>query len=97
MRRSVFDMIKQRLLAHNPDYWKQGIDATGLPRHSTRQKIAADLRMLCYGKPADSFDVELCMSETAILVALENFTRDISQVFALEYMRKLNEEISPGY
>ncbi|WVZ53370.1 hypothetical protein U9M48_004322, partial [Paspalum notatum var. saurae] len=35
MRRRVFNKIEQRLLAHNADDWKQGIDATGMPGHTT--------------------------------------------------------------
>ncbi|WVZ85591.1 hypothetical protein U9M48_032500, partial [Paspalum notatum var. saurae] len=92
MRRKVFDKIEKKLLEYNGDYWEQGTYATGMRGHTTRQKMTAALRMLCYGKGADSFDVELGMSKAAIELAFDNFTHDIVQIFGKEYMRKPNAD-----
>ncbi|WVZ49627.1 hypothetical protein U9M48_000967 [Paspalum notatum var. saurae] len=92
MRKQVFERIEQGLLSYNKDYWEQGQDATGMLGYTTKQKITAALRMLCYGKPADSFDVELGMSGSAIQVAFDHFTHDIVQIYGKEYMRKPNQQ-----
>ncbi|WVZ68116.1 hypothetical protein U9M48_017097 [Paspalum notatum var. saurae] len=91
MRKPLFYKIEQALLRYNPKYWEQGIDALGKPGHTTKQKMTAALRMLCYGKSADSLDAELGMSGPAILEALRHFTHDIVHVFGPQYMRKPNE------
>jgi hypothetical protein len=49
MRRELFQRIKQDLLQHHNETWKQSQDSLGVAGFSTEQKMTGCLRLLAYG------------------------------------------------
>ena len=72
----MFLEIERDLAKYDP-YFEQRFDATGKAGATTKKKMTASLRMLCYGLPADAVDDYCRIYETTATTCLKRFCRAI--------------------
>lgn len=82
----VYSRVASALVSHYK-FFRQLSDCTQRKGFSCNQKITAALRMLSYGICADALDETLAMSETTVLLCLENFCAGVYNCFHEEYLR----------
>jgi hypothetical protein len=81
MSRKLFDRIEKKNSTRDK-YFKCKADATGKLGISTKVKIAAALRMLCYGFCADSLDEYLKISESTALAFSDTDTHALANAMS---------------
>lgn len=91
MRRHVFDRVVEACKAYDP-YFLKKYNCADKEGTEPELKVTAALRMLAYGKPADSLDAELSVSGTTIQESTKKFVRAIVAQFGDEYLRSPTQE-----
>ena len=86
-----FVQLLEAVEEHNP-FFKQKRDAVGKLGASAVQKVTSAVRMLAYGKAADSFDEYCRLSETLILDSLMHFCNSIISLYSNKYLSLPTEE-----
>jgi hypothetical protein len=79
-------------VARRKRYFQRTQNAAGVPGFTTIQKVAAAVRMLAYGGPADRLDEYIRMGESTILECVNKFTRTIVEEYGDIYLREPNEQ-----
>jgi len=69
-------------------YFQQRVNATGETKSSTLQKVAAALRVLAYGLPADEVDEYARLSDSTFDETVHRFTRFVVEKYKPVYLRE---------
>lgn len=91
MSRDLFLRIANAVEAHCP-YFVQRRNASGQLGHSALKKIAAAVRMLAYGCPADSLDDWIHIAESTVIKSVKKFVKSVIEIFGEKYLRAPNAE-----
>ncbi|RLN24092.1 putative nuclease HARBI1 [Panicum miliaceum] len=91
MSRDLFMHIAKAVEAHCP-YFVQKRNASGELCHSALKKIAASVRMLAYGCPADVIDDWIHIAESTVIKSLKKFVKSVIEIFGEHYLREPNVE-----
>jgi len=84
--RIVFDRVYRDIFS--VPYFQQRVNATGEMQSSTLQKVAAALRVLAYGLPADEVDEYARLSDSTINETVHRFTRFVVEKYEPVYLRE---------
>ncbi|KAE8962546.1 hypothetical protein PF010_g19986 [Phytophthora fragariae] len=87
MSHALFERLMSAVVEHDVDF-EQRVDAVGKKGLTPLQKCSAAVRMLVYGRAADSLDDVVKVAESTLLAYTKKFCRAVVEVFEEEYLRE---------
>ncbi|KAE9164971.1 hypothetical protein PF005_g29804 [Phytophthora fragariae] len=87
MSHALFERLMSAVVEHDADF-EQRVDAVGKKGLTPLQKCSAAVRMLVYGRAADSLDDVVKVAESTLLAYTKKFCRAVVEVFEEEYLRE---------